>query len=640
MPTINVLDKSVAELIAAGEVIERPASVIKELVENAIDAGADHVTVEIKNGGITFMRVTDNGCGIAFEEIPTAFLRHATSKILTGSDLDNICTFGFRGEALASIAAVARVEMLTKQSHSEYGSSYKIEGGTETCHEKTGCPDGTTIIIRDLFYNTPARLKFLKKDVSEGNTVQAVIDKIALAHPEVAIKFIRDNKPVRITNGDGKHYSAIYSVFGKQFAASLIPVDYSVGNIKVCGYISSPLFSRANRSMQYFFVNTRSIKSVICMSALEEAFRNSIMVGKFPACVLNIDLPPSEVDVNVSPSKTEVRFAYEKNVFDAVYYGVKNGILNAENSREITIKPVEKQGVGKAENLVIAEQNVISEPERPVFSGERVRLSSEAAPYEMKQPEVIYKQERLSEIPLPQPPAMKNVQVEEEPEIANPFKFLSKTVFEKPKAAEEKPVIEPKTEAEEKEEKPPLMVIGELFKTYIICQCGEDMILMDKHAAHERIRFEKLKKDFYQHSQLLLEPVNVQLSAEEWNAFTDFGEELLEMGIDFVPHNDFVVEITSMPTMLAGGDERGTIEKIADILTHSNTNVKGEIFDEILHSMACKSAIRANEETSFEELKLLAETVWNDEKIRFCPHGRPIITVISKKELEKNFNRI
>lgn len=638
MPTINVLDKSVAELIAAGEVIERPASVIKELVENAIDAGADHVTVEIKNGGITYMRVTDNGCGIAHEEIPTAFLRHATSKIATGSDLDNINTFGFRGEALASIAAVARVEMLTKQSANEFGSSYKIEGGAETCHEKTGCPDGTTIIIRDLFFNTPARLKFLKKDVSEGNSVQAIVDKIALAHPEVAIKFIRDNKPVRITNGDGKHYSAIYSVFGKQFAASLIPVDYSVGNISVSGYISSPLFARANRSMQYFFVNTRSIKSVICMSALEEAYRNSIMVGKFPACVLNINVPPNEVDVNVSPSKTEVRFAYEKNVFDAVYYGVKNGILNAENSREIQIKPVEKPTAAKEE--IAAAVTLPAKEETPVFIGEKVRLSSEPAPYEMKQPEVLYRQEKLPEPPQPVPPALKNVQVEEEPEIANPFKFLSREIFEKPKLVQEKPPVQPVEEEPEQEEKPPLVVIGEIFRTYIVCQCGDDMILMDKHAAHERIRFEKLKKDFSQHSQLLLEPVNIQLSAEEWNAVTDFGEELGEMGIDFVPHNNFVIELTSMPTMLAGGDEKDTIEKIADILTHSNTNVKGEIFDDILHSMACKSAIRANEITSFEELKLLANQVWNDEKIRFCPHGRPIITVIPKKELEKNFNRI
>ena len=638
MPTINVLDKSVAELIAAGEVIERPASVIKELVENAIDAGADHVTVEIKNGGITYMRVTDNGCGIAHEEIPTAFLRHATSKIATGSDLDNINTFGFRGEALASIAAVARVEMLTKQSANEFGSSYKIEGGAETCHEKTGCPDGTTIIIRDLFFNTPARLKFLKKDVSEGNSVQAIVDKIALAHPEVAIKFIRDNKPVRITNGDGKHYSAIYSVFGKQFAASLIPVDYSVGNISVSGYISSPLFARANRSMQYFFVNTRSIKSVICMSALEEAYRNSIMVGKFPACVLNINLPPNEVDVNVSPSKTEVRFAYEKNVFDAVYYGVKNGILNAENSREIQIKPVEKPTSAKEE--ISAAVTLPVKEEKPAFIGERVRLSSEPAPYEMKQPEVLYRQEKLAEPVQPVPPALKNIQVEEEPEIANPFKFLSREIFEKPKPVQEKTPVQPAEEEPEQEEKPPLTVIGEIFKTYIVCQCGDDMILMDKHAAHERIRFEKLKKDFSQHSQLLLEPVNIQLSAEEWSAVTDFGEELGEMGIDFVPHNNFVIELTSMPTMLAGGDEKGTMEKIADILTHSNTNVKGEIFDDILHSMACKSAIRANEITSFEELRLLANQVWNDEKIRFCPHGRPIITVISKKELEKNFNRI
>ncbi|MBQ8903779.1 MAG: DNA mismatch repair endonuclease MutL, partial [Oscillospiraceae bacterium] len=343
MANINLLDRSVFELIAAGEVIERPASVIKELVENSIDAGAKHITVEIKDGGSSFMRVTDDGCGIAFDEVPTAFLRHATSKVKSADDLEKILTLGFRGEALASVAAVAKVEVLTKEKDEQYGTGFKINGGEALEHERTGCPDGTTIIIRDLFYNVPARQKFLKRDVTEGNQVQGLIDKLALAHPDVSFRFIRDNKQVRSTGGDGDYYSAIYGVFGKQFAAGLIPVDYSIGDITLTGYISSPLFTRPNRSMQYFFVNGRYVRSVILLTALEEGYRGSIMTGKFPACVLNITMPPELCDVNVSPSKTEIRFADEKQIFDLLNFGTKNAILNADNKREIKLEKKQPQ---------------------------------------------------------------------------------------------------------------------------------------------------------------------------------------------------------------------------------------------------------------------------------------------------------
>ncbi len=350
MPTIKLLDKNVAELIAAGEVIERPSSVIKELIENSVDAGAKHITIEIKNGGISYMRITDDGCGIAYDEIPTAFLRHATSKLRSSEDLGCIGTMGFRGEALASVAAVAKVEMMTRRAEDELGGSYKTEGGEEIFHESCGCPVGTTIIIRDLFYNTPARLKFLKKDVSEGNFIASIVDKLALAHPEISFRFIRDNKTVRVTAGDGMLIGAIRAVFGKQLAESLIPVDFSLNNINVTGYISSPLFCRASRNMQSFFVNRRYIKNTTCMAALEEAYRNSMMTGKYPACVLFLEVPLETVDVNVHPAKTEIRFAYEKPIFDTVYLAAKGALNNRANDRKFIeiSEPVKKPAYSSA----------------------------------------------------------------------------------------------------------------------------------------------------------------------------------------------------------------------------------------------------------------------------------------------------
>lgn len=323
MPKINLLDKSVYELIAAGEVIERPSSVIKELAENSIDAGAASITVEIKRGGISYLRVTDDGCGISHEDIPTAFMRHATSKVYTQDDLDSINTLGFRGEALASVCAVSRVELLTKQREDQLGSIYRIEAGEPVEYDRAGCADGTTIIIRDLFYNTPARLKFLKKDVTEGNYCASVIEKLALSHPGISFRFIRDGRQTMLSSGDGEYYSAVYAVFGKQFAAGLIPVENVYQNTAVTGYVSSPLFTRANRSMQNFFVNGRSVKSPLCCAALEEAFRNTIMVGKFPSCVLCVNTDPSQVDANIHPTKTEVRFTNEK-------IGFRRGVLRGE----------------------------------------------------------------------------------------------------------------------------------------------------------------------------------------------------------------------------------------------------------------------------------------------------------------------
>lgn len=692
MPKINLLEKNIAEMIAAGEVIEKPASVIKEIIENSIDAGAKTIIVEIKNGGISYMRVTDDGCGISHEDLPLAFCRHATSKVSLAEDLNSIMTLGFRGEALASIAAVARVNMLTKQAENNLGSSYEISGGEEISHETAGCPDGSTIIIKDLFYNTPARLKFLKKDVSEANAVASMVDKLALANPQVSFKLIRDNKSVRFTPGDGKYYSAIRAVFGKQFAVSLIPIDFKQGPVKVSGYVSSPLFGRANRSMQTFFVNGRYIRSTTCMAALEEAFRNSLMVGKFPACVMNIEVSPEDIDVNVHPAKTEVRFANDKAIFDVIYYGTKNAILNADNTRTVSlnpIKPVQNNSEPAFNNKIdnsaepaiykttevlsadndniyknhIAKNSVLNSTAntytangfynsgRPDNSDiEQIKIADTTRDKSIPPEGITVFQGKASElndgvssfedIPLPEAPQellhkRKKEAGDSEPEIVDCFKYLKKSSFvkeEKPAKVSEMP--------EKTEEQKPIKIIGEIFKTYIVCQRGEEMILMDKHAAHERIRFEKLKKELVQHSQLLAQPNKVKLTPEEYSALESFSESLSDIGMEVVFKDDFTADITEMPTMLDTADGETIILKTADILLKGNNNTKGAIFDEILHSIACKSAIKAHDDTSTIELEVLANQVYNDKEIRYCPHGRPIMIKLSRYEIEKYFKRV
>lgn len=644
MARIKLLDKSVYELIAAGEVIERPSSVIKELVENSIDAGSSRITVEIKNGGITYMRVTDNGCGMAFDDVPTAFLRHATSKLSTADQLENISTLGFRGEALASVAAVTKVELMTKRSEDDFGTSYRIEGGEETLYEQTGCPDGTTVIMRDIFFNTPARLKFMKKDVTEGNYVQSVVDRLALAHPEIAFTFIRDNKTVRFTSGDGKTYSAIYSVFGRQFAASLTEVDYEQNGIRVSGYISVPHACRANRQMQYFFINRRSVRSATCMAALEEGYKNSIMVGKFPACVISVEMSPCDLDVNVSPSKTEVRFSNDRLIFETVYLAVKNGILNAENRKEISIpknsEPVynasiKPQVAPKLESPSSLQSETVEKP-APVLeeiyktsSPNRVQhssLNASKAIYKPLPPKNIFIQE--------------NIDDDEEVKIdTENYKFLDKSSFIISGTAEEKNIQTPDPIVE-KEQKPVLKFIGELFRTYIICEQNDELILIDKHAAHERIRFEKLKEELVSSAQLLTESVPITLSPEEYTALADNADYLEDLGIDLTFDDDFKAKLTAFPSLHTDFSPEDTVQRIADILISGGDDIESELFDNILHSVACKGAIKAHEVTSSEELEILAKRVMDDPTIRYCPHGRPIVVTMSKRSIEKNFGRI
>ena len=651
MPKINQLDKSVYELIAAGEVIERPSSVIKELAENAIDAGAHIITVEIRRGGITYMRITDNGCGISYEDMPLAFMRHATSKVYTADDLENINTLGFRGEALASVAAVSRIEAISKRPGDELGTSYKIEGTVPMEYERTGCADGTSITIRDLFYNTPARLKFLKKDVTEGNYCANVIEKLALSHPDISFRFIRDGKQTMFTPGDAHYYSAIHAVFGKQFAAGMIPVDSVYRDIGVTGFVSSPLFTRSNRTMQNFFINGRSVRNAVCCAALEEAFRNSIMTGKFPACVLNVNLDPSALDANISPAKTEVRFSNDKAVFDAVYYAVKNSLLGYDESREIVLPSAKnaddahdgaKAGISedtpKAPTLAVPTGgSVVAERGNESRSGTE-NLRKKSTPFGFPAPDERAEQTVLPELEemLTKPEPLKT---EKEPPLEElpGFAYLTQRSFEKHEEAPEPPV--PET-AEQSEDIPEIRVIGELFKTYILCESGESLILIDKHAAHERVNFERFKKERSSNVQLLLEPKAIFLLPEEYEAVSSFSAQLESVGISLRFEAEGKVIVDGLPETLAGCDPEDLLQSVAETLARNNTNAEGMLFDDVLHTMACKASIRANEDQDISELAYLANIVLRDNDIRYCPHGRPVLTQISKRQIEKYFGRI
>lgn len=678
MPTIKLLDKNVAELIAAGEVIERPSSVIKELIENSVDAGAKHITIEIKSGGISYMRITDDGCGIAFPEIPTAFLRHATSKISKATDLDCIGTMGFRGEALASVAAVAKVEMMTRRECDELGGRYKIEGGEQTEYESCGCPIGTTIIIRELFYNTPARLKFLKKDISEGNFIASVVDKLALAHPEISFRFIRDNKSVRLTSGDGSLIGAIKAVFGRQLAESFVPVDFSINDVEVTGFVSSPLFCRASRSMQTFFVNNRYIKSTTCMAALEEGYRNSIMVGKFPACVLFIKIRPETVDVNVHPAKTEIRFAYEKPVFDAVYLATKNALLNCANDKkqidiksEIPakpkyesradyfaknpeIKPAIQQTLSEKTEEVKPEQGKVKPEQRTSGFVEKTENVSASVVYptELKMTPAFHSTRDEYEVKIPQKEEITSrISVQEQKKEADIFKKPENCKVEEAektegfkyinapsKISETAPIVKTIIKTEEPEPEKDIRVIGEFSATYIICEAEEQLILIDKHAAHERIRFEKLKEDFSDSSQLLIDKTEIRLSAEEYNSLQEYYSFVEQTGLELIFGDDMTVSVTAMPTIVRCTPQE-LVAMVAQRLMQGNTEQSGAMYDDILHSMACKSAIKANDHTELAQLDALARRVYNDEKIRFCPHGRPVMIALSKSKLEHFFGR-
>lgn len=651
MPRVQVLSKETAELIAAGEVIERPSSIVKELVENSIDSGATSITVEIKQGGISYMRVTDNGCGIGYEDVPTAFLRHATSKIRDKDDLDSIMTLGFRGEALASICAVAKVDLLTKTAESDYGTHYAINGGTEAEYEQSGCPNGTTIIIRDIFYNVPARLKFLKKDVAEGNAIASIVDKIALSHPEIAFKFIRDNKQEFITPGDGELYSSMYSVMGRQFAASMIPVDYELNGIKIDGFTVKPLFGRPNRTMQHFFINGRYVKSLTCTRSLEHAYMNSIMEGKFPSCVLRLTISPSVLDVNVHPAKIEVRFTDDRIIADSIFFAVKNAILLDTQPAEITIKqpkvdytkPLpEEQPVYT--QIQMPNREVVSEiqyhhEEMPVqYAAPMEHISAAGKPIENKPfAETVINTEPPADIvnipyEMPKESSAEEVPIEQLPPAESmDFKYISEASFEK---KEETPAPEPPKEIY-------FRVIGEAFKNYIIAEVEGDIIFVDKHAAHERILFEKLRSGSQKLvCQLLLQSEEALLDFEEFNALIQNVDFVRELGFEFEISGNSKVSVLGIPSILDGCEPKDLIIELARNISDNKANPMPEILDDMYHTFACKAAIKANDITSLKELSEIVRTILTDERIRYCPHGRPVMFKLSKRELEKQFRRI
>ena len=627
--SIKLMPKHMASLIAAGEVVERPASVVKELCENSIDAGASSLTVEIKGGGRTYIRVSDNGGGILKEDLPLAFKPHATSKIETESDLEKIATLGFRGEALASVCAVSETEVLTLTEGDEVGSSYKITGGEEVSFESAGCPKGTTVIVRNLFFNTPARMKFLKKDVTEGNYVGAVVDRIALSHPEVSIKFIREGKQIFTTAGDGSLYNAIYAVFGADFAKSLMKVDYTLGGIRVHGFISKPLNCRANRSMQYFFVSGRQVKSLTAMTALENAYKNSIMVGKVPACVLHIEIAPELVDVNVHPAKTEVRFANDKAVFDAVYYACKNSLIDEDKPKEIKLSLEDVVRKPEVEQQSFESIKPVSKPENfwQKTSVREFRSESASEPLnftKVSAPEANYNAGKKKIIDITFDDEDLSAVEENEPE---------NSVTDKEKAAAV-------SEKEREVEAPPFKVIGEVFKTYIIVEQGNEVIFIDKHASHERMIFEELKKQEHNQAQMLLTPVNVTLSKEDYDALIANAENLKKCGFIVEDFGSGTARVRAYPLALENTDIAATVEETAGYLRENRREFSTETLDWLYHNIACRAAIKAGNYTSRFEMEKFVENLLSKPYIRYCPHGRPVAVIMSKYEFEKQFGRV
>ena len=674
MAQIKVLDRQVAELIAAGEVVERPASVIKELVENSIDAGATQITVEIQNGGITFMRVTDNGSGIAREDIKTAFLRHATSKVDKVDDLDSIATLGFRGEALASVAAVARVELLTCKK-GETGSKYAISGGEEEFIEDAGCPIGTTIIVRDLFFNTPARMKFLKKDVSESNAVAGVIDKIALSHPEISFRFIRDGKNTLTTPGDNDLKATVYAVFGREFANSLIKVDYTFNNMSVSGFVGSPLSARANRNMQHFYINGRYIKSKNLMAALEQACKNSVMVGKFPSCVLNLSIPYNLVDINVSPSKTEARFADERAVFNIVYYAVKSALTEGDNRPEIKPQRIipnaiqgEQISLHKTETTT-KQSSVIDnplnnfEPEKtnqpPSYSsvyatdsdfvGSTINLApksseSNAEPFVLKSESVVKYTASIGRKNIdvfcddePEEKVVSSQTIQSESDYSIQSESEEVDQFAEPTAPQ---ISATETVTDDDDtDLPEIRIIGEVFTTYILAEYGDSVVFIDKHAAHERILFEKIKQSEHD-SQMLLEPIAVPLAKEEYAAILDNLDLIIRTGFDVEDFGASSVIVRAVPTVLVGEDIKNLVYEMAGGFTDNKNSVEIEKLDWLYHNIACRAAIKAGSRSNPTEMAALAERIIRYDDIKYCPHGRPVAFILTKKELEKQFGRL
>ena len=679
MPQIQQLPPHLADLIAAGEVVERPASVCKELLENALDAGASAISTELERGGLTYIRITDNGCGIAPEQLPTAFLRHATSKLRRPEDLAAIGTLGFRGEALAAIAAVSRVDIFSRQTGADCGAMLHLEGGVPEAVTEAGCPDGTTVCIRDLFYNTPARMKFMKKDTAEGAAAAGVVTHLALSHPDVSFKLLRDGQEILHTPGDGQLLSAIYAALGRDFANSLLPVSGSGGAVRVEGFITKPLAGHGTRGRQLFFVNGRFVKSQLLAAAVEEAYRNRLLKGRFPGCVLHITLPVNEVDVNVHPAKTVVKFLSDKTVFDAVHYTVKDALdregqpapaekkpfyqtMTAQEFRETAPAP---QGVklpfvsGRPVGSAGADRPTVNRfaPAAPTVQTPRETVQPAAAPqgdvWQVRDaaPEAgkaftvpsgregaVY---RITPPGAPEDsPAREQAAAETEtvPAAVMPEKEPKNDMtLSAPEAAPVQQELEMPETADSGET--PWRIAGEVLKTYIICEDGEQNVwLIDKHAAHERIRFDALKADpVPPMAQQLLTPAAVTLTAEEYGAVLESLDVLAGYGFLCEDFGEGAVLVREIPDYIRAEDAAATLEELARKLLLQRADPAGAR-DELLHTMACKSAIKAGMTTDAAELAALVRQVQSGA-VRYCPHGRPVAVQLRKYEVEKMFKR-
>jgi len=664
MAKILQLDRHVADLIAAGEVVERPASAAKELVENAVDAGATQVTVEIQNGGMTYLRVTDNGCGIAPEDVETAFLRHATSKLRTKEDLAAIGTLGFRGEALAAIASVSKIDLLTKTAAAE-GVSLRLEAGVVKERSPAGCPEGTTIVVRDLFYNTPARMKFMKRDTVEASQVAGALQRQALAHPEVAFRLIKDGETVLQTAGNGDLHGTVYQVYGRQLAVDMLQVKSQWENMSLFGFVTKPTATRGNRNYQQFFVNGRPVKSRLMTAALEEAYDNQLMSGRFPSCVLCLELPKNMVDVNVHPAKTEVKFANERGVFDCIRFGVLSSLNKSPGRPEMQL--------GKKETTKPVGGGVLDAPVQAASKIKTGGMSGRPSPTQTK-PDTFrtmnvqeYKAfaEALS-TPVQKPVAPNVAKAIQTPKAQSGFVSKIAPVEDKKPApvvreevqvpaAErsrpfptEKPAAVPKREEPKQPEQAelpmpeaaPYRVVGEVLDTYIIIEQGDAVLFLDKHAAHERILFEKLKQDNAPiMAQLLLAPIAARVTREEAGALLDNQELLTRYGYEVEDFGDGEILIRQIPADLDESQAESALEELAGRLLEGSAKDPEALRDELLHTIACKAAIKAGWHTEPKERDALVKQVMEREDIKYCPHGRPVITTLTKKQLEKQFKR-
>ena len=636
MARINVLPKEIYQLIAAGEVVERPSSVVKEMIENSLDAGAKNITLEIKNGGSTYIRITDDGCGIERDDVRKVFISHATSKISKKDDLNSIATLGFRGEAMASISAVSKVELLTKAENEEIGTRYEIAGGEELEFDDAGCPNGTTIVVRDIFFNTPARMKFLKKDVTEGNQVAGIVDRMAISHPEISFRFIRDGKQVLITSGNGDLKSTVYSVLGKEMSDSLMSVDYSFNDMRITGFVSKPTASRKSRAGQYFYINNRIVKSKTAMAALEQAYKNTIMVGRFPACVLNIELNPAQVDVNVHPAKTEVRFANEKPIFDLVYYAVKTAIENDRTVKEVEFKenPIYRK---ESKNVYQNNDNKSFQAKFDFFkkkdeppSQQVIKTKPREDFWQVEAPKPEYK---IARDEKPKARVDINIEYEEPEEISTA----------KSKDAPKERDIEKVVITDEKDNEnviPNFKLIGEAFKTYLIVEIENELYFIDKHAAHERMNFERFKAQATVETQMLLAPVVVNLTKDEFIAISENVELIKKCGFELEEFGESQIIVRAIPSLVDGDSVKDLMLEIAQKLLEHKTDILPDKIDWIYHSASCRGAVKAGDYTSRQEQEMFVKKLLSMPNIRFCPHGRPVFIKMSKYDIEKQFGRV